>query len=536
MTTLRHIPHSLRVIAAKTSTLAEDGFTMIITIGVMFVAGLLAVAAFTAANGDIHLTHEDNSQKQAYYAALAGIQTYEYQMQVNPDYWQSCKAPSGPVSEGSSERYEVKLLVASTAPVGTKECSTAKPFESMIQTKGAAANTFRIESTGYAGIKKRSLVGTFQVSGFLNYVYYTNYETEDPGLYPENEPAPSGCTKKFYKERPSGCTNIQFTTGDSVNGPMHTNDAAYVCGAATFGRSGHIPADVVEINGGTYGSSCTGTPTYYTATKSYIKGKELIPPQSDSSLGTYVEKEYEFSGVTHITLEGTVMKVENSKKEVKEMPLPSNGLIYVRRPNKKEACGYVYTSEGSDAKSEVSEETKCGTVYVNGKYSSSLTIAAENDLIINGSIYPSSVKTLGETPTGTVSLGLIANEYVRVYHPITEEECEYKFGHTKCSGGGENGPGSLENLWIYGAILSTQHSFVVDNNGLGEPLGNLNVYGAIAQDYRGIVGTGTSTKVSTGYLKNYIYDERLAVDEPPYFLSPLNAGWKVARETAPTGG
>ena len=57
----------------------------------------------------------------------------------------------------------------------------------MIQTKGAAANTFRIESTDTQA-PKTSLVGTFQVSGFLNYVYYTNYETEDPGLYPENEP------------------------------------------------------------------------------------------------------------------------------------------------------------------------------------------------------------------------------------------------------------------------------------------------------------------------------------------------------------
>ena len=30
--------------------------------------------------------------------------------------------------------------------------------------------------------------------------------------------------------------------------------------------------------------------------------------------------------------------------------------------------------------------------------------------------------------------------------------------------------------------------------------------------------------------------ERLATDEPPYFLSPLNAGWKVSRLTAPTEG
>jgi hypothetical protein len=78
-------------------------------------------------------------------------------------------------------------------------------------------------------------------------------------------------------------------------------------------------------------------------------------------------------------------------------------------------------------------------------------------------------------------------------------------------------------------MLSTSHSFLVDNFRCGRSLGNLNVYGAIGQKWRGIVGLiGTS-----GYDKEYIYDERLATDEPPYFLAPLKAGWKIARETAP---
>ena len=92
--------------------------------------------------------------------------------------------------------------------------------------------------------------------------------------------------------------------------------------------------------------------------------------------------------------------------------------------------------------------------------------------------------------------------------------------------------GSLENIWVYAAILSTSHSFLVDNFTCGEELGKLNVYGAIAQDYRGIVGTSGET----GYIKDYKYDGRLATDEPPYFLAPLKAGWKIIRETAPSAG
>jgi hypothetical protein len=185
-------------------------------------------------------------------------------------------------------------------------------------------------------------------------------------------------------------------------------------------------------------------------------------------------------------------------------------------------------------------------------------------VIVNGNIYP--YGNLGGEPTGTATLGLIANNNVRIYHPVKETykgsgvgnktcnknkkgetevynstlgECEYTENYNECDAPNLNasedklhGWGSLENPWIYAAILSTTHSFVVDNYNCGAKLGDINLEGALAQNYRGIVGTGGGT----GYFKDYKYDSRLAVDEPPYFLSPLNAGWKVARETAPKSG
>ena len=76
---------------------SQDGFTMLVALGVMLVASLLMVAAFEAAQGDIGLSHKDTLQKQAYYAALAGVEEYEYHLQANPDYWESCAAPSNQV-------------------------------------------------------------------------------------------------------------------------------------------------------------------------------------------------------------------------------------------------------------------------------------------------------------------------------------------------------------------------------------------------------------------------------------------------------
>ncbi len=546
---------------------------MLIAIGVMFVTGLLLVAAFTAGNGDVHLSHQDTVQKQAYYAALAGIQEFEYQLQADPDYWESCPTPKSTLPEEANDIYEDVILPAN----GSKECESSNPFSTAITAKGRLENTFRIESTGkvkdagynagvIAAAASRSIVATFKVTGFLDYIYYTNYETLDPGL----NDAPPGCKGAYYKEwslKGAGyCQSIVFTTGDSVNGPMHTNDAARVEGAAKFGREGQVPPDEIEINGGTWPSaSCSGSAKYFTATGCYNRnGPTLVPPEQDTSLATYVNSADSFSGVTKLVLNGTSNTIKatyykevSGKLEPTEatIPWPENGLIYVHASPL--GCNYPYEPENNDDSSESERELGCGNVYVQGSYSKSLTIAGESDLIITGNIYPTSVSgSLGSEPTGTAVLGLIASHYVRVYHPLgvyyaepkfgcgsdtlnkVLKECQYTNNESSCDAPNltaaedPNGLGTLTNLWVYAAILSTSHSFLADNWKCGVELGKLHVYGAIAQDYRGPVGlVGTS-----GYLKDYKYDGRLATDEPPYYLAPLKAGWKIIRETAPAAG
>ncbi len=516
---------------------AQDGFTMVVALGVMLVCSLLVAATFEAANGDIDLSHRDSLQKQAYYAALAGVQEFEYHLQANPDYWQTCSSPANTVPQEANEHYEIKLLVASTAPEGTKACSTTSPFASMIQSSGANANTFRVESIGTAGkagtssYATRSVIATFHVVGFLNFIYFTQYEDGDPNLYG----GPAACENYHPKRVSLGinneCVTIVFASSDTVEGPMHTDDATDICGKAYFGRKGHNPPDSVQMNYGEY-SSCGGSEgVFYNSTGKPEVGPELLTPEGDTSLATYVkEGGEEYVGATHIVLNGSenTMTVTNWKKETKVEPWPENGLVYVRAPNEKEkepACKYTFHDEAAktDNKTEEEEELHCGDVYVSGTYSKPLTIAGEENVIINGNIYPTSVAgKLGTEPSGTATLGLIAGRYVRIYHPITNTDCSKA----------NNAEGSLKNPWIYAAILSTNHSFAVDNFECGEALGNLNVYGAIAQRFRGIVGIVGGS----GYVKDYKYDERLAVDEPPYFLNPINAGWEVSRETAPTGG
>ena len=88
---------------------------------------------------------------------------------------------------------------------------------------------------------------------------------------------------------------------------------------------------------------------------------------------------------------------------------PANGVIYVA-----EGVGTLYSPFGPLP--SYAGDTECGNVYVHGEYKKSLTIAAQNDVVINGNI---TTPTSEGKPSTNAMLGLIANNFVRIYHPLT---------------------------------------------------------------------------------------------------------------------
>lgn len=519
---------------------SEGGFTLIVTLGVMLVTSLLMAAAFAAANGDIHLTQTDTNGKKAYYAAQAGISQYIYHLNQDVNYWTYCtegeaatnhalnQYPSTEhrlsVPGASEEEYALTLLPATTAPSTDQKCDPLKPVETMIQSGTTASGTFRVESTGYSGNQQRSIVATFGHEGFLDFIYYTEYETLDPVTYTPVEPK----CEAFHGSRPEPpCARIDFVTADHINGPMHTQDNASICGTPTFGRT---PTDKIEFLRG-FRESCGGSGPIFKGTDVTTNLRSITPPPSDTTLRTVVEPAYHYEGKTLIVLQGSEMKVtyyetvlEGAKEVIKEVvkehvPFPANGLIYVSNSTGKHSCGVTYTPYGPT----YTADTYCGNVYVKGNYTGQLTIASENDVVINGNI---TTPVTGEVPNTNAVLGLIADNFVRIYHPLnghrSTENCETS----------TNAASELKNITVYAAILAVNHSFIVDNYDCGEPMEKLTVYGAIAQVFRGTVGTHNGNgEVFSGYAKNYNYDDRLRVESPPYFLSPVEAAWLVQRET-----
>jgi hypothetical protein len=507
----------------------ERGFSMVIVMIVMSIGILLTIAGLGTTNADLPQLRSSLSYKQAYGAAEAGLNNYLFHLGQDNQYWTKCTAVAAPgpgqaspvnnvwngvgadprvwrpLPTGASA-YTIELLPAPGAAV----CNPASPTATMIN---PGTGMMRIRATGRADGRKRSIIATLRRRSFLDYLYFTDYETADPVTYSGQSSidwAQANCVK-YRAQRPSNCSVISFvknsTLTDKINGPFHTNDDIMVCGTPTFGRG---PADVVEVSGPAPGwdDSCTGSQPVFLGTWQAGAPSLALPPSNVSMLAS-AQPAYTFTGTTTIRLTAANMTVTSNGTTTTKL-YPSNGLIYV----KSGSCGTTIAPPLQD----YSEPTGCANVYVSGTYSQNLTIASEKDIIIR----PPTGSDDGDlTRSGDVLLGLVANNFVRVYHRVSRTSST---STTSCT----NTAPVMDDVTIEAAILSLSHSFITDNHACGGQLGTLTVNGVIAQRFRGFVGTfGSAT---TGFSKEYTYDDRFRYREPPYFLEPVATAWRVVRQ------
>lgn len=475
----------------------------------------------------------------------------------------------------SESRYTIELLPAAGSP----GCSTASPDTSMID---PASGTFRIRSTGQdarTGLK-RSLVATFKRRSFLDFLYFTDKETRSPGLYGMNVDsrvtreksgahrdlvtwARDECNRYYgddpalgnragalfdgeYQNASSGawqdlaltCNESEFKANDVVAGPVHTNDEILIDCASPSPRFGNSVGDVIETStlgriattpanpdAGWRGCSAPVEPYANFSTTSPARtagtwksrAAPLTLPATNTALKHDTAAAYRFRGTTRITLNGTTMRVSGTREDGTvlggtDVAIPQDGVVYVS--NGGSCPEYAAVDSGAPP-------ATCGNLELQGNFAANVTFTAENDILVKDDVTRTS-------SSSAFLLGLIATNYIRVDHPVTgcspssPITCNFRTG---CA----NAAGTPTDVTIEAALLSLTRSFMVDNWFCGAALGTLRVYGAIAQMFRGPVArdnTGPSAG-TTGYIKDYSYDNRLKYRSPPHFLDPVQAQWRI---------
>jgi hypothetical protein len=514
---------------------AEDGYTLAAVMLVILATSIMASATFAAVGGDIPFARDSFDRKQAYAAAEAGVEYYLYQLTRDNDYWKTCDTAPGPngqpnpvnqpnpgtarrwrdVAGTTDARFSIEVLPANGKPrceVSTAAAPTLAD-DTMID---KATGTFRIRATGESRGVRRSIVTTFRRNSFLDFIYFTDYEALDPLTFDddsERNTARDNCVK--YREQRnlnSWCrsnVNITFPDWDRVNGPLHTNDDSLLtCGAPEFGRNRNDAIEVVGTVPPAHRSTCSGGSTPLWRGTVRQPWEYLAVPPSNERLKEATLSGYLFHGRTQIVLKDNVMDVttrssnNSTQLTYTNLALPTNGVIFVEKPTGS-TC-----SIDSPVDISYPAGTGCAVLTVSGTYSKSLTLGSRDDILINGNV---------EERDGSDSvLGLIAQRFVRVMHGV-DDDCDNIDSQT------------MDEVTIEAAILALNDSFIVDNWKCGDELEKLHVKGAIAQRFRGPVGTFSGSTLSTGYAKDYVYDDRLRYRSPPYFVEPVKASWKVVR-------
>jgi len=509
----------------------QSGFTMITVIITMSILGLFAVGAWGAANNDLPVGRQDADRKRAYEAAEAGLQWYTYQLQRDTNYWTYCgdnsKTPAYVQLKGTRAAWRpvggadtdvdtatAKNLNAEFAieqiPNGTTTTAAclADPSSKLLSN-----GVLRIRSTGRYNGKMRQVVGTFRRSGFLDYVWYTKWETQSPQVYDDSDIswASTNCGKG-RKTRSGSCMDLQFPDRDAINGPMHTeDDSLLVCDSPDFGRDA---GDKIEILGATTKANasvasggCGNNPNWNGTVQLPAKSVDL--PESNGALSSVADRTYQGTTCLQFNSGDTMSVYANltcAGSPTSTVTLTGDTTIWVAN---KAACS------GYDVAQQYTNSTNCGDVGVKGTYSKNITIGSADDIVVVGNL----------THTGDGLMGLVANQFVRVYHPVN-------WSNGNCTTNAL--PSSQWVNFIDAAILATTGSFLADNAKCGAALNTLTIKGAIAQKWRGIIGQTNSNGTVNGYIKSYNYDDRLRYREPPNFLDPVTVTWNLLRESEQT--
>jgi len=451
-----------------------------------------------------------------------------------------------------------------------------------------------------------SYVDFLPENGFLTHVFWSNYESQVPAAgasqdctydWNDNYEGPDTTNQNNYNS--PNCGAVFFGSGDVLYGPVYSNDSFYVSGGPNFGSSAdqstittHDPncLFVDPLDGHGSASTCSAATSdvgvYNAATSSDNAQLEPLPSTDTQLVSIAAQSGCLYSGPTTITLSNTstteYMTVtspntpysssganENDSSTnpnscgTGKVLAPANGVVFVQNTPSSQTCNsYANPFDGVSGTGQYSQlglyygqtsTPDCeGDAFVQGTMSGALTIATQNDVIVDGNItytdcggsfdsqFANQCAYNSSAGSPNDALGLIAFSYVDVDRPLTTIFFNQIVMNTCGSSQLAPAPlcdpsGGTAGLTIDAAILALNDGFAVNNyafQGNGNQSGNtegiLDVYGSIAEDYRPAVGTFNGTSTTAGYSKYYLWDSRLEYVNVPNYLNPGTPRWAIA--------
>ena len=370
----------------------EDGMAMITIILALTIMIALAVAAIQYGLGSQNVSKRDQDWQSALSAAEAGLDNYQFHVNENANY--IAYSASNPPPDGN-------LAFSQYVAIPGGNTSGQYRYRADVSKVGVDG-TITVTSTGKVGAMKRTVQSIVRRRSFLDYLYFTDYETQDPASYTGNpytaSQAQNACAHHYYDGRNSNCNDIQFISADTLNGPVHSNDAILMCGSPDFKST---VSTSWNTNGTRYRSGCGGTHPDFAnpGDPQYIA--PLSMPPSNSALETETTTGAGgclYTGPTRIkllssgkmTVKSPFSKQTNNSSTcptngTTQTSLPTNGVIYVQNvpstrsdPNYTKNCPYHVNGQAHPLGLPIANDItdygcRDGDVFIEGTLKGQLT-------------------------------------------------------------------------------------------------------------------------------------------------------------------
>jgi hypothetical protein len=576
----------IRVLRSRLSKAdREHGYAMVMVIAMATVMMILMAAAVATSVSGLKKSDTDQDSSAALAAAYAGVDEYQSRLTSDNGYsrWGN---PLSTFTHDTISTVDVPLVGSENAAFGVGASGTwatvpgssgAATFRYEVDNSDyATTGILRLRSTGRVGNSTRTVVANLKAKGFIDYLYFTNYEVMDPALDLDSSGNPKCQNLKYaWASGPArtGCTEITFDRNDKVSGAVHSNDTIHICQAwftKQVTSANPNPPFYSHTFGGTNSSSGCGT-TRLDGGAANVDTVSMPAKNSEMPKQTRVDSANDvprpgcqFTGPTSIVFNaGGTMTVRSpwtrfahagtttvaagvavpvcgtpgpgtntlGSATGQTIPVPDNNLIFVQNvpdvasdnnywapgalPLGGYACKgadgsttgngigypskYVYGGRTRSEDAPISAyDCRNGDAFVEGQLQGRVTVASANYIYITDDLtYANQTATV----RGTDMLGLVGDKAVWVYNPV---DVNGRLMYQDTTG-----------RYIDAAILSVENTFQVQNYDVSPSRGNLNIFGSIAQNFRGVVSQ------AGGYVKAYSYDDLFASTAPPKFLGPV---------------
>ena len=360
---------------------------------------------------------------------------------------------------------------------------------------------WRVTSIGEIGEFKRTVQAWLELESFSKYMYLTNRDVGNIG---------------------GRDVTIWFIGDDELDGPVHTNGFFSINNHPRFGdvlSSSNKNDPWMNHNTNTYRGGITDPSKFYHYYSSY---------NSDSPVGIPGDPDFTFSG------------------NVTEAQFPQYNTDYDYWGDLKKQANVVITKDVDYIEFHPSNSGPDNPGYVIIKPHNENTVRYSTDdltIYVEGQIGNVSGTVQGSATVASADRKNQYNQVVRESKVTIKDDIKYADKDEDMLGIISQGDVVLDkstnqrkDVYIQASIMSETGSFYVKNYDEGRYRGILHIYGSLAQERRGPVGTFNNYGASTGYTKDYAYDPRLKFMRPPNFPHTGKYVIKAFRDKGALGG